>query len=442
MSIGTVFLVAGLALLLIGTLTSVLLLVGFGTLVAFLSVLIGGPVLAHYFAKLAEPVAKRIGGRSGHIAVANVDRNANRTATTANALVIGVFLVVFVTAAGGALRDYSAQQLSKFTGADFTVATQPGTSIQPDLVSKIESTPGVSRSTTVYNNFAFSPQGAAIGGVDFVQATDVFGLKHEAGAPLESLGDDQLAVGTIGGQGGGGGGRGANQPKVGDQVVVSFSNGTTKPFTVASSYQLNLGLGFPPPTLLMSSKAALAAEPDLQPSSVGIVVQSGDEQSTQKALENVVGGYSTIEVLPGNFLAQFVKSIFNFLINSVSALLGVAIIIALFGIVNTLILSIVERTREIGMLRAVGMSRRQLASMVRIEALVVALLGTLVGMGFGLVVAFALIRPILNDGLTASFPLVQMVLILVVGIVLGVVASLVPAWRANRMNILDSLQEL
>jgi putative ABC transport system permease protein len=439
MTVGTIFLIAGIVLLALGAATSKPLIVGFGTLVAFLSVLVGGPVLAHYFAKLASPVAELVGRRSGHIAVANVDRNANRTATTANALVIGVFLVVFVTAAGGALRDYSAQQLSKFTGADFTVAAQPGSSIPPPLVTQIGQTAGVNKSTVVYNNFAFSPKGESIGGVDFNQAIDVFGLKQENGPPLSSLGEDQLAVGSFGQ--GGGGRRGNNEPAVGDQMKVSFSNGTSKDFSVAATYQLNLGLGFPPPTLLMSSKAALANEPALQASSVGVVVQSGDEQSTQKALENVVGGYSTIQVLPGNFLAQAVKSIFNFLINSVSALLGVAIIIALFGIVNTLILSIVERTREIGVLRAVGMSRRQLGAMVRIEAVVVALLGTVVGMVFGLVVAFALIRPILSDGLTASFPFVPMIVIFVIGIVLGIVASVVPAWRANHMDILESIRD-
>src|SRR5262249_14695232 len=94
MTVGTVFLIAGLVVLLLGTVISKPLLVGFGALVAFLSVLVGGPVLAHYFTRLAAPIANRIGRRSGRIAVANVDRNANRTATTANALVIGVFLVV------------------------------------------------------------------------------------------------------------------------------------------------------------------------------------------------------------------------------------------------------------------------------------------------------------------------------------------------------------
>jgi putative ABC transport system permease protein len=441
MTVGSVFLIAGLVLLLLGATVAKPLLVGFGALVAFLSVLVGGPVLAHYFTRLAAPIANRIGRRSGHIAVANVDRNANRTATTANALVIGVFLVVFVTAAGGAVRDYLSQQVSKLSGADFTVtATAPGTTISPQLVSQVQSTAGVARSTVVYNNFAFSPQGQNIGGLDFAQAEDVFGLKQESGAPLTSLADDQLAVGVVGQQGAQNGGR-AGGPKVGDTVDVSFSNGSTKTFTVASAFQINLGLGFPPPTLLMSSRAALAAAPDLQPSAVGVVVQPGEEQSTQNALDKVVGGYSTIQVLPGNFLGQAVKSIFNFLINSVSALLGVAVVIALFGIINTLILSILERTREIGVLRAVGMSRRQLGSMVRVEALVVALLGTLVGMAFGLIVAFALIRPILDQGLTASFPFTQMIIILVIGVVLGIVASLIPAWRANRMNILDSIRE-
>ena len=126
-----------------------------------------------------------------------------------------------------------------------------------------------------------------------------------------------------------------------------------------------------------------------------------------------------------------------------NALLGVAIAIALFGIVNTLILSIAERTQEIGVLRAVGMSRHQLGTMIRLEAVIVALLGTLVGMAFGLAVAFSLVRPLLDQASTAmNWPIAHLAIILLAGVVVGVVASVIPAHRATRLNPLDAIREL
>jgi putative ABC transport system permease protein len=167
-------------------------------------------------------------------------------------------------------------------------------------------------------------------------------------------------------------------------------------------------------------------------------VQPASDAATRLARE-----YAGIEVLPGGGPAQIIKGFFNLIITAVNGLLSVAVVVALFGIVNTLVLSVTERTREIGLLRAVGMTRRQLAASIRLEAVVVSLLGAVVGLVFGLFAAWCLTRPILNqEGETAtpfSWPVTQLGLILVLAVIVGVLASLVPAWRASRMRIIDAV---
>lgn len=432
---GAVLLISGVVLLGLGAAWSQALVVGLGTVVAFLSVLIGGPVLAHYFAKMIGSPA-RLAGTPGHLAVENVERNARRAATTANALVIGVFLVVFVTAAGGVLRDFAVAELSKLSGADYTVNAESGSTLPPQLLQQVQSTPGVSGVAAAYTEFS-APinDGLPVGAVDFAKAEPVFGLKQAGGIPLASLADDQIAVVDLSG-----GRQGANAgfPALGDKITVDFNNGTAKQFEVASTFQLNFGI---PAFVLMPAKAALAVDPQLQPGNIGVQV-TGADPNTEQALQNLVADYSNVEVAPGNSIAQALKSIFNALINSVNALLGVAIVIALFGIVNTLVLSISERTREIGVLRAVGMSRRQLRRMVRVESVIIALLGTLVGMSFGLLVAFALVRPLLSQSASEmTWPVVHLVAIFVVGMFLGVVASIIPAFRATRLNPLEAIRD-
>ena len=432
---GTLLLILSISLLAIGAATSTALVVGFGALVSFVAVLAGGPVLAHNFAKLAG-APTRLAGAPGHLAVENVERNATRTATTANALVIGVFMVVFVTAAGGSLRDWSVSQLSKLSGADYTITTTGGSSLPTELLAKVQSTPGVGSAAAAYADFA-TPlnEGWQVGAVDFAKAAPVFDLKQSSGAPLASLSGDQVAVAGFPR----GNGRGQNFPQVGQSLTIHFNNGVTKQVTVASTYAFNLAL---PVLILLPTSTALNADPQLKPSTIGVQV-SGSDPNVSQELQNLVSDYSNVEVQPGNFIAQTLKNVFTGLINSVNALLGVAIAIALFGIVNTLILSIAERTQEIGVLRAVGMSRHQLGTMIRLEAVIVALLGTLVGMAFGLAVAFSLVRPLLDQASTAmNWPIAHLAIILLAGVVVGVVASVIPAHRATRLNPLDAIREL
>jgi putative ABC transport system permease protein len=174
---------------------------------------------------------------------------------------------------------------------------------------------------------------------------------------------------------------------------------------------------------------------------VFVRVEPGQADDVGQDLEKVLQGYTGVEVQPGNFIGQIVGTVFDFLIAAVNALLAMSVIVALVGIVNTMTLSIFERRRELGMVRALGMTRQQVGRMVRFEAVLIGLLGTLVGMGAGILLSWVVISSIANGAIDLSFNWARVGLIFLVGILVGVVASILPARRATRLNMLDAMSE-
>ena len=182
---------------------------------------------------------------------------------------------------------------------------------------------------------------------------------------------------------------------------------------------------------------------DTAPTAAFIDATSGAESDTKDAIDDVVARRPDITVTAGNALGQTVGSIFDFLINAVTGLLLMSVLVALIGIVNTLSLSILERRRELGLLRIMGMTDKRVQRMVRLESALISALGTVTGLVGGLVVGWGLIFTInrLSDaGIGFGFPGLQLLAVLVLGIVLGVVASWIPARRSTRLEVLDAIQ--
>jgi putative ABC transport system permease protein len=443
--IGLIIIGLGAVILLVGMAVKQGLLIGFGPVLLFVGTLIAGPVLARGFSWAVGLVLDRL-GMSSRLAVANAKRNPSRTANTANALVIGMFLVVFVTAAGGAIRDWAVKEVSQFSTADLNVVSTSGAGIGHDIQTKIQSTPGVASSVALYNqigqagNFEIPPSAGGGGGRggfndrvaagNFDQVSSVLKVKTSQGS-LAGLTDDEVAApgglrsGAAGYQG----------PPLGSRIEITFKNGVTKTFTVGAVMKFSLDVS----SYLVSTRAALAADPQLLPDSIAITVAPGQLDAVKDRLDTVTASYSTIDVQPGNEFALLIKSFFNFIISAVNALLAFAIAIAVFGLVNTLILSVTERTPEIGLLRSVGMTRRQLRTTIRAESVILAADGTVLGMVFGLFVAWAVTQPLFTGSQSFSWPVEELVVIAIIGLVIGVVASLIPAWRASRIDILDAV---
>jgi putative ABC transport system permease protein len=417
--LGLGLLLLGVAVLVLGTAIEAFLLVVLGTPLLFLGVLVGGPVVAAGFGAAVERLAS-IGPVSWRLGAQNVRRNPRRAATTANALVIGVFLVVVVTAGGGAVRDYATAELARLGGPDVTVLSEPA--LPAGYREAVEATEGVEQVAEVTIEAGTTVGGMVVSAVDLGQL-DALGLSFTEGDPADLGPGDVTLPALVAGQ---------ESLAVGDPIVVTFAGDVERELRLGATTDFSASLV----QSVVAAQTALDADPALRPDQLSIITAPGQAAAVEERLGELDTEFSGVAVLPGNFLGQLVGEVFDFLISSVNALLSVAVLIALFGIVNTLVLSITERTHEIGLLRAVGMSRRQLRSAIRVEAVAVSLMGSVLGMAWGLFVAWCLTRT-----LGFSVPITEMAVILAIGVVLGVVASLLPAHRAARLDVLDAIRQ-
>jgi len=166
-----------------------------------------------------------------------------------------------------------------------------------------------------------------------------------------------------------------------------------------------------------------------------------DAEATQARLVRLMDrDFPVVEVRNQQELKENQEEQINQLLGLIYALLALAVIVSLFGIANTLALSIHERRRELGMLRAIGMSRRQVRTMIRYEAVITALIGALLGMAIGVAFAALIAIPLADEGFTLSYPIGQLIAILIVAAIAGVLAAIPPARRASRLDVLESLQ--
>lgn len=432
--IGVGLVVLGVAALVSGSLQSTWWLLAGGATALFVGVLVAGPALV---ATLARALRRPLGrlSMSDELAVAEAERNSRRTAATANALVIGVFLVTFATAAGGALRDFAVDQVEGLGGADVSVSSFSGNPIPPDAVSAVRDVDGLAAVVPINQTVGFTDIDVGFGGPMPAAATDldnldVLGLSVTDG----TLDGDGMAVAGEFASGAGIG--------IGDMVTVEFVQGPEMAETGDSrTYEVvaltDFSLELPPVVIDLDTVAAATGE---QPPVVGLAArfdQGADHDAVRVQVTEVTSGYAGVEVVDANTFVTLLRNFFNFLLSAVAVLLGVAVVIALFGILNTLVLAIAERTRELGVLRAVGMTRRQLRRMVRTEALVTSIVGTVVGAVTGVGVAFAVTRVALEGAFT--WPWTELAITLVLGVVTGVLAAVFPAWRAARLDPLEAI---
>lgn len=408
-----------------------------GGLLLFVSLFVAGPLLARGFALVVTPLLGAL-GLTGRLASDNAVRNPKRTATTANALVIGLFLVTLVTVSGEAMKAYVVGELNQLSSSDFIIA--PERALDPALVDEIRSTEGVSgvaavRSAQTATTGATMP--VVIATTDLEELGDVAGMTLKEGSLEAVTNGDGLAVPDLSQLGGGL--SGAPPLFLGDQITVQDLDGNERTLTVeAVLEEAGFDSAFVEYLVGPETFTELVGE---QPLSFAFVrVEPGTADAVGQRLERVLQGYSGVEVLPGNFIGQAVGGVFDFLIGAVNALLGMSVVVALVGIVNTMTLSIFERRRELGMVRALGMTRQQVGRMIRLEAVLIGLLGTLIGMGAGILLSWVVVSSIEEIEIGLSFNWARVGLIFAVGLLVGVVASLLPARRATRLDMLDAMR--
>jgi putative ABC transport system permease protein len=436
--------VAGIAAVLFGLLGSGsagtrAALMGGGAVAVVLAVSIFSPRLVPPLATVAGWPLERLRRLTGRLARENAQRNPSRTAITAAALMIGLALVAFVTVFAAGLKSTVAQVVDENFAGGLVIQNSDGFSPIPNGAAKAaRKVPGVKLVATIRGAQAKVVENGTAGASAKVNApTRDIGravtIEWKQGGPsaLRRLRDSEAIVSDDF--------AGAHNLSLGDSFQLLTQTRARPRFRVVGEFNSKLGVFG---SVLITQGVMARDFAQTQDLFDFVTVEDGADEAKVQALLTAGSErlFPVTEVLNQGELKESREEQIDQLVQLVYALLLFAILISLFGIANTLALSIHERTRELGMLRAIGMSRRQVRTMVRYEAVITALIGAILGMVLGIVFATLIAQPLKDEGFTLSYPVGSLLLMLVFAAVIGVVAAILPARRASRLNVLQSLQ--
>ncbi len=439
--LGTLVVLAGVPFIVTGLdrtadarrLTGDLAWVGAGALLVLLGVVILLATFAGPMAGLLGRVGPR-GDIAGRLARENAVRNPRRTAATASALVIGLTLVTTIAVFGNSTKASVRAAVDRGIRADVILKAPQFTGFSPDIAAQVAEVPGV----TAVSPFQFRKV-RILGNEETVASADAPGLEATVDLDLRSgtvadLEPDGILIHRDAAR--------DYDVGVGDVVVVQMSRGFF-PLTVAGTYrQRDFTGGLPISFVVPRTVYAEGFGTDEQDTLVYLRTRGAAAAVAADVRAALRDDFPNVEVLTrSDYRDDQEQAIDRFLAVSV-ALLLLAEIIAVLGIVNTLALSVFERTREIGLLRAVGMGREQVRRMIRREAVVIAALGTVVGIAAGLFWGWLFVAALESQGLTTvAVPWPQLAGFLVVALLAGILAAWFPARRANRLDVLVAISE-
>ena len=440
--VGLLFGVGGLLATAFGTTSNAgasrqLALLASGALLLFVSISLLSTLIARPAARLLGWPMTRFARASGNLARENASRNPRRTASTASALMVGLALVGMVLVVGTSFKKTFSSALDSSLGAEFFIDTEGRNSwgFSPQLVEDIKEIDGVA----IAVGFRGGPGTAqmSVAGA----SKDVIGTQEEG---LGRVLDLSLIEGTYSGLSNGGVLVHEDPAEdlalaVGDVVSATFPVAGTKDLRVVGIFDDGSILGN---WVIDMSTYETGFDPARQSDLfAAIKLEKGVEvQSIRSQLDAVAVNYPEAILQDRTEYQETIEGRIDTLLMTVNALVGFAVIIAVLGIVNTLMLSVFERTREIGLLRAVGMTRRQTRRMIRWEAVIIAVFGGVLGILVGTLLGFIAVQAMPDSFITDfGIPVGNFVIILVMCIVAGVLAAILPARRAARLNILDAV---
>ena len=403
--------------------------VGLGSVGLLVGAIALSPVLARPFLAVVGSVLPRVWGSTGHLARENALRNPRRTAATASALMIGLALVTAFSIIGASTNDSLSDVIDESLGADYVVSTAVGQPFTAEVATEIRRLDGVE--TVTQQRFGM---GQIDGRPTFFTALDPTGLDRSlvldyVEGSTEGLADGGALVDEPTAE--------SNDWSVGDSIEVLLPNGEQLDLTLGGIYSSHPAMG---PLAVSLADYAEAGGPTLDQYVYVALADSADRDAVRGGIEAAVAEYPVVTLKDqGEFKEEQTGQIDQLLL-LINAMLVLSVLIAVLGIVNTLALSVIERTREIGLLRAVGMSRSQLRRMVRLESVVISVYGATLGVLLGAVVGISLTRSLAGQGievLTVPYP--RLVVFLLLAAVVGVLAAVWPARRAARLKVLDAI---
>jgi len=409
--------------------------VGMGAVLGLVGLLIIGPVLARPLALVAGAWLPRVRGVTGRLARENAVRSPKRTASTSAALMIGVTMVAFITVFAASTRTSITAQVEEAFRADYMVQSTGFTfsRVSPAMAEELRQVEGVGLVSSMRAGEAQLrfPDGETtstfMAAVDPATFSQVYEFRMDEGELID-LSAAGLAVDRQTAEG--------RDLELGDLVEVTMPGG--------SSIELAVELLTDDPGTgqwTMTLQAYEQVSPERVDTLVGLLVEPGVDASAIRAdLEAVVDRYPGMTLQDQDDFVSGVAGQVNALLNIVYGLLAISIVIAVIGIANTISLSVHERTRELGLLRAVGMTRGQLRATIRWESVLVALMGTTLGLALGVGLSFVMTRAMSTEGLdTFTLPIGQLAVLVVLGALVGVIAALRPAYRAGRLDVLQAI---
>jgi putative ABC transport system permease protein len=409
-------------------------LVGLGAVLMVFGVALIAAVLVRPLARIIGSPLERVQGVPGRLARENAQRQPQRTAITASALMIGLALVVFTAIfAAGITRSVDKVIDEQFSRSALIVTHDDGFSPVPPAVAErlsgVEGVQVVSPMRFDQANVEGGGDSVPVSGVEPSTVTQLFEPELVQGDPqaFGRLGDDQTLADD--------GWAKDHGFAVGDRLSVTTPKGTELAYELVGTYDNQVGvLGN-----LVVTNASMSKDWNQPDDAFILVGGQGDPEALERA---ATASLEQFPVAKAQTLAQFKDdraAEVQQLLGLIYALLALSVIVALLGIVNTLALAVHERTRELGLLRAVGMSKRQVRRMVRAESVITALIGAVLGLVLGIVFAIIVSRPLAEDGFVLTFPIVTLVILTVLAALAGVIAAIPPARRASKVDVLRAV---
>ncbi|MER5342166.1 ABC transporter permease [Streptomyces mirabilis] len=412
------------------------LVLGAGVVLTLIGFVIIGPLLAGGVVRVISAVLLRFFGPVGRMAERNALRNPRRTGATGAALMIGLALVACLSVVGSSMVASATDELDKSVGTDFII--QGNQRIVPQAAKAIETTPGLSH-VTHYRDIEAkltTPDGFSdsdgVTAADPTYAQDLH-RKTTAGELTAAYGKDSMSVGSEFAT--------KHHVKLGDTLTVAFKGGSTAKLKVAAITDDDVVIDQGARYLSTQTMRKYLPANRIPPDQIMFAsAKDGQEKQAYAALKKSMEQYPQYQVRDQTDYKQELKDQIGQLLNMVYGLLALAIVVAVLGVINTLALSVVERTREIGLMRAIGMSRRQLRRMIRLESVVIALFGALLGLGLGMGWGATAQKLLALEGLKVlEIPWPTIIGVFIGSAFVGLFAALIPAFRAGRMNVLNAI---
>lgn len=412
---------------------------GLGVVLSLIGFVVIGPVLASGVVRVLGAVLLRAFGPVGRMAERNALRNPRRTGATGAALMIGLALVACLSVVGSSMVASATDELDKAVGTDFIIQSDNGQLITPQAVEAVKKSPEVDRVTEYkWTEADFTtPDGktlkdTAITAADPTYATDLR-VETVAGKLGDAYKPDSMSVHEDFAKDHG--------ISIGSKIEIAFKDGETGTLTVraitSSEAVVDAGAMYTSIDTLATYVPAGKMPLDTL---LFASAKDGQTDAAYTALKGALHDYPQYTVRDQSDYKEALKDQIGQLLNMIYGLLALAIVVAVLGVVNTLALSVVERTREIGLMRAIGLSRRQLRRMIRMESVVIALFGALLGLGLGMGWGATAQQLLALEGLKVlDIPWPTIIGVFIGSAFVGLFAALVPAFRAGRMNVLNAI---